>query len=403
VQKKDFDKSGNGSENDSDLVIARKIQAAMIPRSFPAVEGLEINSVYLPCCAVGGDLFDCIQISDDILAFLIFDVTGFGISSALISAMAKVCFMHHINLGVSPRAVISRVNSEIIGNINADFYLTAFLCYLNLHDNKLSFCNAGHAYPLIYRKKEGKCISLKTQGTFIGVFKDTFFDEQYEYLNPGDTLFMFTDGVYRLFSDDYNKGREMFEAELTGHLSTQSPKEFQTFIEEKNKKSGYMEDDITIMSVEVQTQSRKNQIKEKLGFSAEAPVYLQIFSYFEEIDKAISVILASMDSYGFPDESIRKMKIALTELLVNAISHGNKKDFSKKVVMGHIIDKKQITISIMDEGNGFNPDSVPDPTTPENLSKNCGRGLFIVKHYVDTVAFNDKGNRVTVTRYHSVR
>ena len=57
----------------------------------------------------------------------------------------------------------------------------------------------------------------------------------------------------------------------------------------------------------------------------------------------------------------------------------------------------------MDEGNGFNPDSVPDPTTPENLSKNCGRGLFIVKHYVDTVEFNDKGNRVTVTRYHSVR
>ena len=91
MQKKDLDKSGNGSEKDSDLVIARKIQAAMIPRSFPAVEGLEINSVYLPCCAVGGDLFDCIQISDDILAFLIFDVTGFGISSALISAMAKVC------------------------------------------------------------------------------------------------------------------------------------------------------------------------------------------------------------------------------------------------------------------------------------------------------------------------
>lgn len=403
MQNKNSNNGYKGSEGDSDLDIARKIQAAMIPRSFPAVEGLEINSLYLPCGAVGGDLFDCIQISDNILAFLIFDVTGFGVSSALISAMAKVCFSHHINSGVSPRCVIERVNCEIVNNIHADFYLTAFLGYLDLHDNHLTFCNAGHTYPFIYKKKEGTCISLKTQGTFIGVFKNGFFDEQHEYLSPGDTLFMFTDGIYRLFSNDFHKGRNSFESELKKILNTQSPKTFQHFIKEKYDISDYMEDDITMMCVEVQTQSRKNQIKEKLGFPIESPVYLQFISYFEEIDKSISIILTSMDSYGFPDENIRKMKVALTELLVNAISHGNKKDFSKKVVIGHIVDKKKILISIMDEGKGFDPNSVPDPTTPENLIKNSGRGLFIVKHYVDKIEFNDRGNRVTVTRFHKVK
>jgi serine/threonine-protein kinase RsbW len=54
----------------------------------------------------------------------------------------------------------------------------------------------------------------------------------------------------------------------------------------------------------------------------------------------------------------------------------------------------------MDEGSGFNPNVIPDPTLPENLIKDCGRGLFIVRHYVDSMIFNDKGNRVTVIRYH---
>ena len=130
-------------------------------------------------------------------------------------------------------------------------------------------------------------------------------------------------------------------------------------------------------------------------------MYLQYISYFEEMDKAAASILSSMDSLGYPDESIRKMKIILTELFANAIYHGNKGDHSKKVTIGHIINKKKILVSIMDEGDGFDPAGIPDPTLPENLVKDCGRGLYIVHTYVDKVEFNAKGNRVTVIKYHS--
>ncbi|HEX2959597.1 MAG TPA: SpoIIE family protein phosphatase, partial [Chitinispirillaceae bacterium] len=170
---------------EADLQIARKIQAAMIPRSFPEIEGLELNSIYLPCGAVGGDLFDVIQLSSDVLAFFIFDVTGFGVSSALISAMTKVCFINHIKPGVSPRAVIERVNLELVRDVAADFYVTAFLGYLDFHDNRLTYCNAGHAYPLIFSKKDQTTLPLRTQGTFIGVFENGFFEEQQVYIGPG--------------------------------------------------------------------------------------------------------------------------------------------------------------------------------------------------------------------------
>jgi serine/threonine-protein kinase RsbW len=160
---------------------------------------------------------------------------------------------------------------------------------------------------------------------------------------------------------------------------------------------------VTAIAIEFLTQSRKNQIKEKLGFKSDDPVYLQFISYFEEMDKAAAVILSSMDSLGYPDENIRKMKIILTELFANAIYHGNVGNHSKKVTVGHIINKKKVVVSIMDEGKGFDPATIPDPTLPENLVKDCGRGLFIVRSYVDKLEFNGAGTRVTVVKNHGGR
>ena len=239
---------------------------------------------------------------------------------------------------------------------------------------------------------------LKTHGTIIGVLTEGFFEECSVYLNPGDCLVMFTDGIYHCFSGSLQ--RPALEEFISDTLNRNTPEEFISQIKARissDETGNSVEDDVTVITVEILTVSRKNQIKEKLGFSKDDPVYLQFLRYYEDMDKAIAVILSSMDSCGYSDDAIRKMKISLTELIVNAILHGNKKDFSKKVIMGHIVDKSKAVISIMDEGSGFNPNTIPDPTLPENLIKDCGRGLFIVRHYVDSL-FNDKGNR----HYHQV-
>lgn len=385
----------------TDLNMARKIQTAMAPRNIPAVEGLDIDSLFFPCGAVGGDLYDIIPISKDILAFLIYDVSGYGVTSALISAMAKVCFSNHIRNVHSPRAVLERVNMEIIRDVPADFFLTVFLGYFDLHDNKLTYSNAGHTYPLVFRKKDASLIPLKTQGTFLGVFENGFFEEQSIYLSPGDCLLLFTDGVYPLYGENVNKARKGFEDDIRNILRDASHKELICSLQKRYcdySKQKPAEDDLTAVAIEVLSKSRKNLLKEKLGFSSGDPVYLQFISYYEEMDKAIGTILSNMDAFGYPDDTIRNMKIALTELLVNAILHGNKKDFSKSVAIGHIVTSTKAVISILDDGDGFNPGNLQDPTLPENLTKDSGRGLFIVKHYIDQMEFNEKGNRITVTK-----
>ena len=389
---------------ETDLAIARKIQAAMIPRRLPAVDGIELASMYLPCPTAGGDLFDIIQLSEDILVFLIFDVTGHRVSSTLISALAKVRFYSHIRAVRSPRVVIERVNAEIIRDIAAEFYLTAFVGYLDLHDNKLTYSNAGHINPVVYRKEENALVQLRPQGTLIGILDDGFYDEQNIYLNPGDWLILFTDGILRMFGDrTAPQTRKILDRLILKEVARNSPAHFVEHLrlqgEELDRAKG-QKDDISLVAVEVLTQSRRNQIKEKLGFLADAPVYLQTLSYYEEMDRATAIVLSSMDIFGYPDEVIRKMKVSLTELLVNAIHHGNGKDYTKKVFMGHVVDGKRTSVSIMDEGHGFNPNLIPDPTLPENLGKDCGRGLYIVRHYVDKMEFNDRGNRVMITKYH---
>jgi serine phosphatase RsbU (regulator of sigma subunit)/anti-sigma regulatory factor (Ser/Thr protein kinase) len=386
-----------------ELSIARKIQAAMIPPRLPAMDGLECASLYLPSQSVGGDLFDVVQISSDVIAITIFDVASSGVPAALIAALAKVSFSNHIRLITSPRLVVERVNEEMIHSVESSCYITACVAYLDLHDNKLTYCNAAHPYPLIYRRASDSLEPIKSTGVCLGVFEGAHFEEKSLYLNSGDWLLFFTDGIYQVFSKENElAGRKVLEREFAAAVKRGSPQLFTEQIKQRFEKSGAgsFADDISVVGIEFLTQSRKNQIKVKLGFSENDPVYLQYISYFEEMDKATSVILSAMDGLGYADESIRKMKIILTELFANAIYHGNQGDHSKRAIIGHVIDKKKVTISILDEGDGFDPSTVPDPTLPENLIKDCGRGLYIVKNYADAVDFNEKGNRVSITKYH---
>ncbi|MBD3322895.1 MAG: SpoIIE family protein phosphatase, partial [Chitinivibrionales bacterium] len=242
---------------DKDLLIARKVQEGMVPHRLPAIEGIDIASLYRPCSSAGGDLYDVIQISEDLLAFLIFDVSGHGVSSALIASMTKLAFLNHIHSVTSPRSLIERVNKEIVQHALADYFVTAFVAFLDLHNNKLSYCNAGHPPPIIYKKDEKAIVSLGTSGLFIGIFDDGLYEEKSLFLNPGDWLVLFSNGIYSVFDPQNElKGRKRLEFEILHELSSISPagviKSFETrlqIFEQKQK----IDDDITAVVIEVLT------------------------------------------------------------------------------------------------------------------------------------------------------
>lgn len=101
--------------------------------------------------------------------------------------------------------------------------------------------------------------------------------------------------------------------------------------------------------------------------------------------------------YNVSEDNFGNILIAVTEAVNNAISHGNKNNPSKSVQIGFENMEKKITFSVIDEGNGFDYNGLPDPTDPNNIDKINGRGVFLMKHLADKVEFNQNGKEVHLT------
>jgi serine/threonine-protein kinase RsbW len=108
------------------------------------------------------------------------------------------------------------------------------------------------------------------------------------------------------------------------------------------------------------------------------------------IDDATAVIGISQDNYG-------KILVSAMEAVNNAILHGNHSNPEKIVDIEIIYKSNELQITVTDEGSGFRPETVPDPTTPENIEALNGRGIYLMSHLADKIQYNEKGNSVTMT------
>jgi serine/threonine-protein kinase RsbW len=105
-------------------------------------------------------------------------------------------------------------------------------------------------------------------------------------------------------------------------------------------------------------------------------------------------ILAELDRCHYDADTTFAVKLALEEALTNAIKHGNRGDALKRISVRYHVDPRQIVVVVRDEGPGFRPECVPDPTAEENLERPCGRGLMLMQAYMTSVWYNESGNEV---------
>lgn len=133
-----------------------------------------------------------------------------------------------------------------------------------------------------------------------------------------------------------------------------------------------------------------------------ASAQIQKYSLESDISslaKVEKIIEELKELYRIPEDIYGNILVSITEGVNNAIRHGNKLDQSKQVDFSFEFNEKEFTFKIQDKGVGFNPDSIPDPTLPENIDKPDGRGIFIMKNLSDEVKFEDEGRRVEMTFY----
>jgi serine/threonine-protein kinase RsbW len=128
-------------------------------------------------------------------------------------------------------------------------------------------------------------------------------------------------------------------------------------------------------------------------------IHIEIPSISENIRMIESFIDNAREKYHLDDDIYGNIMIAVTEAVNNAIRHGNQNNSGKNVSLSLALEEGVIKFRVEDEGTGFDYEHLPDPTAPENLEKPGGRGIFLMKHLADEVAFNEKGKVVELSFY----
>ena len=111
-----------------------------------------------------------------------------------------------------------------------------------------------------------------------------------------------------------------------------------------------------------------------------------------------SEINQQLSLYNYPENTVFAIRLAVDEALCNAIKHGNKQDSTKNITVDYDINDKRFTMTVEDQGEGFTPKDIPDPTADENLTKTSGRGVMLIQLYMTNVKYNTKGNIITISK-----
>lgn len=196
----------------TELTLAKEIQAQSIPQTFPPFPDRTEFSLYAsmtPARGVGGDFYNFIMVDDDHLALLIADVSGKGIPGALCMMVSNMRLLQRTYEGGSPAEILGSVNEWICRNNKTGMFVTVWLGILELSTGKLKAANAGHEYPAIQRKGELFELFKDRHGLVLGGMEGVSYKDYELQLNPGDKLFVYTDGV----PEATNRGKKMFGTE----------------------------------------------------------------------------------------------------------------------------------------------------------------------------------------------
>jgi len=118
-----------------------------------------------------------------------------------------------------------------------------------------------------------------------------------------------------------------------------------------------------------------------------------------ELPGVLKAIIDKAKAKGYGKDEVFAIRLALDEAISNAIQHGNQNDPAKTICIDYSVDDHAVRIDVIDEGCGFCPDTLPDPTLQENLTMPSGRGVMLIESYMSEVRFNQNGNCISMTKY----
>jgi sigma-B regulation protein RsbU (phosphoserine phosphatase) len=235
---------------ENELSIAREVQEQLFPRSLPSLPGLELAAICRPARTVSGDYYDFISLSPSRLGIALADISGKGISAALLMASLQAALRSQAQLGghSGPAELVARLNAGMFKNTSDDRYATFFYGVYDAHAKTLTYTNAGHLAPFFVT--DGHVQRLEEGGTVVGLFEDCVYEQKTLKVEPGSVLVAFSDGLTEpenAFGEEYGIARLKDEILRQRNISAQKMAEDLIAASEQWAGSAEQADDITVV------------------------------------------------------------------------------------------------------------------------------------------------------------
>lgn len=189
----------------SEMELASRLQMGLLPALPGVAPGIHYTHRYLPAEGIGGDIYAIAPLPDGSTALMIADVSGHGVTAALISSMVKTSFESHLRLSLDPHAWAEGMNQDLARNTLAEQFATAFLAHLDPATGEMAYVIAGHPAPFKIpagNSGTGKPEQLSGKGFMLGIDADLPFSSQRASFHVGDRLVLFTDGLEEVERED---------------------------------------------------------------------------------------------------------------------------------------------------------------------------------------------------------
>ncbi len=381
------------ARREKDMTIAKTIQMAALPVGLPPSPSFRVFAAMQPARDVGGDFYDYFALDSSHVAFLVADVSGKGITAALYMMTAKTLIKDTLLAMRDPAAALTSVNAELCANNPANMFLTAWVGVLDLETGVVSFANAGHNPPVRVKGHDrGGAVEFipAKSGPVLAFMDGVKYASRSVRLDPGETLFLYTDGV----TESIDANGELFGEERLANAvkAVPDPEPHTVCAVVRAAVAAFSNglpqaDDITVLSI--------RYIAPPRGFSrtfpptqegvAEASAYLdEIFAKEDaRCGEGAALRLAAMSS---------KLHIIQDEICSNIVKHSGASGFEIELVMED--DPFGVKMTFIDDGVAYDPLShaLPDTTLPAEKRPIGGLGIMMVKKMATSISYHRTRN-----------
>ena len=368
---------------DKELEYAKQIQLSALPTNFPADEDYSIRAQMIAAKEVGGDFYDFYKLNDTTVAFLAADVSGKGIPAAMFMMTAKTIIKDLAEGGMAVNDIFTKANEKLCENNESGMFVTAWMGILDLTTGNVQFANAGHNPPLL-KRADGSFEYLKTRAGFVLAGMEGVRYRAGELtLNPGDRIFLYTDGVpeatnteTELYGEDrlldfMNRNASLEATELLPTLKA----DIDEFVGDAPQF-----DDITMLMLDYKPQKGGERMTTKL-FPAKTESLPAVIGFTEE----------TLEAFECPMKTQMAICVAIEELFVN-IAHYAYPESEGDMSLGIGFDtaSRTVTFRVTDKGVPFDPlkKADPDITLSAEEREIGGLGIFIAKKTMDSLIYS---------------